>query len=104
MFVNKENRMDPVKILKRAWYILWSYRALWIFGLILAIAAGSSSGNGSNNSRREQISGQNPQLTPQSMQQAFREFQNEVHKFFEQGIPQMHITGQEISTFFWVVG
>ena len=35
--------MDPVKILKRSWHILWSYRALWVFGLILALAAGGSS-------------------------------------------------------------
>jgi len=35
--------MDNMKILKRAWYILWNYRALWIFGLILAMTVGSSS-------------------------------------------------------------
>jgi len=29
--------MDPIKILKRAWNILWSYKALWIFGIILAL-------------------------------------------------------------------
>ena len=28
--------MDNMKILKRAWYILWNYRTLWIFGFILA--------------------------------------------------------------------
>ena len=44
--------MDPVKILKRAWHILWSYRALWVFGLILALtAAGSSGGSGNNGAR-----------------------------------------------------
>lgn len=95
--------MDPVKILKRAWYILWSYRALWVFGLILALAAGSSAGRG-NNSRYEQSSGQNSQVTPQSVQQAFREFQNEVHKLFEQGIPEVHITGREITALLWVIG
>jgi hypothetical protein len=97
--------MDPVKILKRAWYILWSYRALWVFGLILAIAAGSSSSNGSNNSSRyEQNSGGNTQVTPQSMQQAFRDFQHEVNKLFQQGIPDMKISGQELTTFLWVIG
>ena len=35
--------MDNMKIIKRAWYILWNYRALWIFGLILAMTIGSSS-------------------------------------------------------------
>jgi hypothetical protein len=97
--------MDPVKILKRAWHILWNYRALWIFGLVLALAAGSSMGHGSNNGARyEQSRGQNTQVTPQSMQEAFREFRNEVHKLFEQGIPQVHITGRELTTFLWVIG
>jgi hypothetical protein len=41
--------MDQIKILKRAWSILWSYRALWVFGLIIAIAtAGGGSGGGGN--------------------------------------------------------
>jgi hypothetical protein len=45
--------MDPIKILKRAWTILWSYRALWIFGIILALttAGGASSNPGSSQSR-----------------------------------------------------
>jgi len=97
--------MDPVKILKRAWYILWSYRTLWIFGLVLALAAGSSMSHGSNNGTRyEQSRGQNTQVTPQSMQEAFRQFQNEVHKLFEQGIPQVHVTGGELTTLLWVIG
>ncbi len=33
--------MDYGKILSRAWRILWEYRALWIFGLILALTASS---------------------------------------------------------------
>ena len=32
--------MDPFKILKRAWQVLWNYRALWIFGIILALTVG----------------------------------------------------------------
>ena len=96
--------MDPVKILKRAWYILWSYRALWVFGLILAIAAGSSSGQGSNNGTRyEQGSGEGTP-TPQSMQEAFRDFQRELNKLFEQGIPEADLTGQALTTFLWVIG
>lgn len=96
--------LDPVKILKRAWYILWSYRALWVFGLILALAAGSSSGQG-NNSRYEQSSGDNnTQVTPQSMQEAFRELQQEVQKLFREGIPDLDISGPELNTFLWVVG
>jgi hypothetical protein len=96
--------IDPVKILKRSWYILWSYRALWVFGLIIALAAGGSSARGNNNSRWEQSRGDNTQVTPQSMQEAFREVQRELHRLFEQGIPQAHISGHDVTTFLWVIG
>ena len=97
--------MDPVKILRRAWHILWSYRALWVFGLILAIAAGSSTGRGSNNGiQYEQGRGENPQVTPQSIQEAFRDFQRELNKLFEQGIPDINISGRDLTTFLWVIG
>lgn len=95
--------LDPVKILKRSWHILWSYRALWVFGLILALAAGSASSNGSNSNYR-QDQGQPQQLTPQDMQQGFKEFKQEVNKIFEQGIPEADITGQALTTFLWVIG
>ena len=97
--------MDPVKILKRSWYILWSYRTLWVFGLILALAAGSASSQGSNNSSRyEQNQGQPQQVTPQGMQEAFKDFRSEVQKLFEQGMPEADITGQALTTFLWVIG
>jgi len=35
--------MDHMQILKRAWKILWSYRALWVFGIILALTSSSGS-------------------------------------------------------------
>src|SRR5215216_2699614 len=96
--------MDPVKILKRAWYILWNYRALWVFGLVLALAAGSSYNGGSNNGAQYHSDGNNPQPTPQSMQEAFRDFQRELNKLFEQGIPDLHISGKDLTTFLWVIG
>lgn len=40
--------MDHIGILRRAWRILWSYRALWVFGIILALTT-AGSGNGGNN-------------------------------------------------------
>jgi len=97
--------IDPVKILKRSWYILWSYRALWVFGLILALAAGGSSGNSNSSSRyNRNNNGGTTQPTPQSMQEAFRSAQNEVHKLFEQGIPNTNISGKDLTTFLWVIG
>ena len=40
--------MDHIKVLKRAWETTWRYRALWIFGIILALttASGSRGGGG----------------------------------------------------------
>ena len=35
--------MDTMKILKRAWYILWNYRTLWVFGFLLALTVGGAS-------------------------------------------------------------
>jgi len=32
--------MDHIKVLKRAWEIIWRYRALWVFGIIVALTAG----------------------------------------------------------------
>lgn len=37
--------MDHIKILKRAFNITWVYRALWVFGIILALTTGGNSGN-----------------------------------------------------------
>ena len=97
--------IDPIKIIKRAWYILWNYRALWVFGLVLALVAGSSVGQGSNNSYQYQQGPQgNPDVSPQSVQEAFREFQREINKLFEQGIPDINVSGKDLTTFLWIVG
>lgn len=37
--------MDFIKVLKRAFEITWRYRALWVFGIILALTAGGGGGN-----------------------------------------------------------
>jgi hypothetical protein len=98
--------IDPVKILQRAWYILWNYRALWVFGLILAIATGAgSSGNGGNNGMQYGNDGHSYQ-TPSygSVQEALKAFKQEVQKLFTQGIPEFHISGEALTTFLWIIG
>jgi hypothetical protein len=95
--------MDPIKILRRAWYILWSYRALWVFGLILALATAGSSGGG-NNGMQYQTDGNNRQPTPQSMQEFFRDFNREMEKLFNEGIPEMDISREALTTFLWIIG
>ena len=41
--------MDHMQTLKRAWNILWSYRALWVIGIILALTSPSGFSPGSSN-------------------------------------------------------
>jgi hypothetical protein len=100
--------IDPVKILQRAWHILWNYRALWAFGLILAIATGGSSFNGGNNNGvqyQADGNGNGPQTPPpQSMPEFFNDLSRELDKLFSQGIPEANITGQALTAFLWVIG
>jgi len=37
--------MDHIKILKRAWHMVWNYRVLWVFGIILALTTGGGNFN-----------------------------------------------------------
>lgn len=40
--------MDHIKIIKRAWNTTWRYKALWIFGILLALTSGGGGGGGGN--------------------------------------------------------
>ena len=95
--------IDPVKILQRAWYILWNYRALWIFGLILALAAGSSvNGNNGMQFQEDNQSYEGPSFG--SVQEAMDYFRGELNRLFTQGIPEANITGEALTAFLWTVG
>jgi hypothetical protein len=97
--------IDPIKILQRAWHILWNYRTLWVFGLILALAAGSSSGSGGNNGvqwREDSQSYQGPSYG--SIQEFFQDLGRQVERLFTRGIPEADITGQALTAFLWTIG
>ena len=97
--------MDPVKILQRAWHILWSYRALWIFGLILALAAGSSFNGGGNNGMQFEGEGNDFQTPPpESIAEFFSNLRQEIQRLFREGIPDSDISGEALTTFLWVIG
>jgi hypothetical protein len=103
MFVNKENTMDPVKILKRAWHILWSYRALWVFGLILALATAGSTGGGSNNGTRFSFDGESQEMPlPQDIQRGMEEFTQEMERLFNEGPGQVDIPQGELIALLWI--
>ncbi len=95
--------MDPIKILKRAWHILWSYRALWVFGLILALAGAGSHGNGSNNSSRSSNDSQSSQQPlPEDFSQFLKEAPQEMQKAFDEGLSEVGIPKEDLPTLIWI--
>jgi hypothetical protein len=98
--------MDPVKILKRAWHILWSYRALWVFGLILALAtAGSSGGGGGNSGSRFQynLDQSQTQRLPENLRQGMQQFTQAMERLFREGPGHVNIPQEQITTLIWIV-
>jgi len=97
--------MDPVKILKRAWHILWSYRALWVFGLILALATAGSSGGGSNNGSRFSYNMDNNQMQqlPQNLRQGIEEFTREMERLFNEGPGQVDFPSEQLTALIWII-
>ena len=96
--------MDPVKILKRAWQILWSYRALWAFGLILAMAGVGSPGNDAGNRYQYQTDSRRTQPLPEDMREAFQQGLEQVQQFLREGYKQVGLTQQEWTALYWVAG
>jgi len=98
--------IDPIKILQRAWHILWNYRTLWVFGLILALAAGgTASSRGGNNGMQWREDGNGYQTPPpESMHEFLRNFNHEMDKLFREGIPEAGITGEALTSFLWIIG
>ena len=98
--------MDHIKILKRAWHILWQYRALWIFGLILALtAAGSSGSNGSSNSNYKFNSSdyQNSAPLPDNIVDFFTQLGNDVESSILDSLPPSIPIQEEWNTVMWVI-
>jgi len=90
--------IDIGKILKRAWYILWNYKILWIFGVFLALTTGgTSSGGGSGSGYRfSGTSNNNTNFTPGPFWTSVNDwFQLNVTPLFTQ--PMAHLT-----TFIWI--
>jgi hypothetical protein len=82
--------MDHTKILKRAWHILWSYRVLWIFGIILALTAtggvgtsGTSFSVGSGNFQDGQLRDFSPDQFRRDLADAFDDFDKELEEAIE---------------------
>ena len=82
--------MKHMQILQRAWNILWSYRTLWIFGIILALTAGASlprgnGGGGGGGGSSNPSSGNSYQIPlPNDLRQGF----DRLNSFFSQTLTQ----------------
>jgi len=94
--------MDPVKILKRSWTILWSYRALWVFGLILALAGAGAQGNNSMDFSDSNQNPQHDQQLPEDMRAAFEEARQEFQKLVDEGPSEIGITDAEWNALLWI--
>ena len=80
--------IDPVKILQRAWHILWNYRTLWVFGLLIALAAGGAGSSGNGGGRNNPPNQSNGTYEgPANFQEAMEEIRNGFNQLFTQGIP-----------------
>ena len=102
--------MDPIKILKRAWHILWNYRALWVFGLILALTAAGSSGGSGNSGTRFRGDGNNqtyqaplPENWREEIGKAFAEVGKEFSRILEDGLPALGISRGELTALIWII-
>ena len=96
--------MDPVKIIKRAWHILWSYRALWVFGLIIALATAGSSGGGSNSGTRYTFDREDQQMPlPEDFREGLEEFVREMERFFDEGPGQVDIPQGQVTALIVIV-
>jgi hypothetical protein len=95
--------IDIGKILKRSWHILWNYRVLWFFGILLALTAGGngsgSSGSGyrfNSNTGYNGSSGTNPNFQPGPFLRALTDWFNQnIAPLFEH--PDQHVV-----TFIWI--
>ncbi len=94
--------MDPVKILKRSWHILWNYRTLWVFGLILALTAAGSTGGSGNSGSQYNISDNGDMPLSSDVQDAFNEAGEELEEVFEEGLPALGISDGEVTALIWI--
>jgi hypothetical protein len=94
--------IDIGKILKRAWHILWNYKVLWIFGILLAITAGGtrSGGNGGSGSNSGyQFNGSGSQGTFPTTDPNLQK----LNDWFVQNVEPLGTNpGQHIATFIWI--
>jgi len=95
--------IDIGKILKRGWHILWNYRILWIFGILLAITTGGGAGNGSSGSSGSNNYNFNGSNGNPGINWNSSPFLRSLYTWFQQDImPLVLHPDQYIATFIWI--
>ncbi|MGB8213139.1 MAG: hypothetical protein WCE68_06225 [Anaerolineales bacterium] len=91
--------IDIGKILKRAWHILWNYKILWLFGVLLALTAGGQSSSSSSTSSSSSNTGSSrPGIDWNSSP-----FLRNLYAWFQTNIqPLIAHPDQHIATFVWI--
>ena len=78
-------KLNHMNILKRAWRIVWSYRVLWAFGIILALTTGGGGSSGSNGAGYSGRGGSDFRFeSPAGIQRQLGEMGESLGEFFEQ--------------------
>jgi hypothetical protein len=92
--------IDFGKILKRAWYILWNYKVLWIFGILLALTTGG--GNRGNNSNY-QFNGNDTQTgNGYDMREAGPMMRELADWFTKDVVPVFEHPTEHVATLIWI--
>jgi hypothetical protein len=96
--------IDVTKIFKRAWKILWSYRALWLIGLVLALTTAGTMPNNNNSNWREDARGWQPGQnltfpTGETLRDAWDQMRQEINR----GITWENFSSQEWNTLLWII-
>lgn len=95
--------IDFGKILKRAWYILWNYKVLWIFGILLALTTGGGGGNGGNGNSNYQFNNNDVnRVTGPDLEQAGPLMRELVDWFNQDVVPLFERPSEHIATFIWI--
>ncbi len=93
--------IDIGKILKRSWHILWNYKVLWIFGILLVITAGGSGGGSSGTGYRFSGNTERPSYYPENYQLG-PEWEQFTSWFEQEIVPVFEHPDQYVSTFIWI--
>jgi hypothetical protein len=95
--------IDIKRIITRSWHILWNYRVLWIFGVLLAISG--AGGGGGNSGSSYQFGGNRGSNGTNGTNPNFQSspFWNQLTDWFNQNItPLFTHPEQYVATFIWI--